>query len=77
VKEAPLEPGQERLVGAAEATAEGDVVLAAWLALVMVVGALDFVDFVDEGLRDLTRTSAPMLKAGKFGLALSGGAGWC
>ena len=75
-----MEPGQERDVGAAEAAAEGEVVLAAWFALVMVARALDLVDFVDlvdEGLRDLARTSAPMLKAGMFGLALSGGAGWC
>jgi len=79
VKEAPLEPGQERDVGAAEATAEGEVVLAAWFALVMVVGALDLVDLVEVilVLRDLARTSAPMLKAGIAGLALSGGARLC
>ena len=79
MKEAPFEPGQERDVGAAEATAEGEVVLAARAALVMVVRVLDLVDLVEVilVLRDLARTSAPMLKAGMFGLALSGGAGWC
>lgn len=77
VKDAPLDPGQERDVGAADA--EGAVVLAAWLALVIeVVEGLALVDVdlveVDLGLRDLARTSAPMLRAGILGLALRGGA---
>jgi len=75
VKEAPFDCGQERDVGAV-----GAVVLAAWLALVIeVVDGLAFgdLDLVDVDLLDFARTSAPMLRAGMFGLALSSGARWC
>jgi len=74
VNEAPLNPGQERDVGAAEAV--GEVVLAAWFALV--IEGVEGLAFVVLDLRDLARMLAPMLDGAKMlGLALSGGAVTC
>lgn len=78
MKDAPLEPGQEIDVGVAEiVVVVGEVVLAAWFALVMEDLDLVDVDLEVLDLRDLARMSAPILKAGMLGLAISGGAVSC